>query len=409
MTPAHDTPTDLIAADVDALCAMRPDRHVGSPGNREATAMMASAFEATGCEVRRLPFECVDWVPGAVELAASGEHFSAWCGPYSPPVSLDAATLVAAGSSEELESLGDLGDSVLLIHGALAAEQLVPRDYPFYNTDSSRRVLAALDRIRPAAVVAATGSNPGSVGALSPFPVAEDAAFGFPSAYLGEDDGRRLLAHAGAPVRLTIDSATPASTGEQVVATRAGDARGRVVVSAHVDARFGTPGAIDNATGAACLLAIARLAQRSDAPLPTLELVPFNGEDNFAAYGEVAYLRDRREDLSDITLAINLDAAGLAGATTHVSFYGCDDALTGRIRGLFERFETVSEGPSWPASDHMVFAMRGVSALAITTSELARASGTYTHTALDTPKIVDPSLIADAAAFVVALAQLIGE
>lgn len=391
---------DSIARDVATLCAFAPDRHVGSAGNHAATAWLADRFAAAGLEVERLPFGCVDWRRGEARLRAGDDEWELQPGPYSPAANLTDARLLTASSIEELERLESAADAILLLHGPLVSDQLTPRNYPFYRFDAHTRILDALDRLQPGAVVAATGSNPGSVGALCPFPYVEDADFGYPSAYVHESVGGELLALAGMAVSLEIDSEQVPASGEQVVATLPGG-KSRVVVSAHVDARFGTPGALDNAASVACVLATAEAlaARRADWNGPTIEFVPFNGEDNFAAYGEMAYLDARKESFTDISMAVNLDAAGYRGATSHVSYYGVGDEAKERVDRVLGGYATIDEGPQWPQSDHMIFAMRGTPALAITTSVLGQVTAEYTHTEHDVPALVDPVLLADIARF----------
>lgn len=388
-----------IQADVERLCAFEPDRHVGSEGNREATEWLADRFAADGFEVERIGFDCVDWRAEGATLSAHGKEHTLSPGPYSPGARLNAAPLRAVGSYEELQRLPGEEPVVLFFHGELAKDQLTPRNYPFYSFDQHTAVIAELDRLQPGAVIAATGSNPGVVGALSPFPIAEDADFGFPSAYLHESRRDELLALDGEQVDLVIESEQTPSRGEQVVARRGPGAK-RIVLSAHVDSRFGTPGALDNAASVGTLLAVSSILP-NDGSL-SVEIVPFNGEDNFAAYGEMAYLRSAG-DLSDVILAINLDAAGYCGAITHVSHYGVDDALKSEISAVQADFRSITDGPAWPQSDHMVFAMQGVPAIAITTSELMHVAAEYTHTERDVPDLVDSTLLADVAHFLVAL------
>jgi aminopeptidase YwaD len=51
-------------------------------------------------------------------------------------------------------------------------------------------------------------------------------------------------------------------------------------------------------------------------------------------------------------------------------------------------------------SDHMVFAMRGVPSLALTSTGLYEIAQTVAHTPADTPDLANPQLIVDAAAFI---------
>ncbi len=382
---------------LDALCLTHPDRHVGGPGNRDATELFATAAGAAGFEVERLGFDCVDWEYSGARLRAGESVFELHVGPYSPPFA-GARPLMAAATAAELDD-PDATGAILLLHGEIAAEQLTPRHYPFYQTEEHARLLRALDRTAPAAVIAATDRTP-MAAALHPFPLFEDADLGFPSAYLLHTHAPALLELVGTTVELEIESRQVAARGEQLIARRPGHREGRVLVSAHIDSRHGTPGALDNATGVAVLLALADLLAETT-PALTVELLPFNGEDNFAAYGEVAYLSAYGDSLADVKLAINIDAAGRAGDDNAISFYGCDEALTKRLLDVAVGHPRVAPGPEWPMSDHMVFAMRGVPAMAITSTGLFELAAQVAHTEADVPALADPELVVEAARFIV--------
>lgn len=387
---------------LDSLCLTHPDRHVGGPGVADANELFAEAVRAAGFGVERLGFDCVDWEYCGAHIVAGGALRALHVGPYSPPFE-GSARLVAASTLAELEAARATG-AIVLMHGEIATEQVTPRNYPFYRMAEHARLLEALDRIRPAAIVAATDRTP-MAAALHPFPLFEDADLGFPSAYLTVEEGGVLLAHAGEEVMLRIDSSQTPATGEQLVARLPGLSPRRIVVSAHIDSRHGTPGALDNAAGVGVLLALADTLTGT-VPRFTVELVPFNGEDNFAAYGEMAYLAANEEaGLDDVVLVINLDAVGRRCDGTAISFYGVGEPTRSRVLEVAERFGSVAEGPEWPMSDHMVFAMRGVPAMAITSTGLNEIAATVAHTFADVPDLVDPALLVEAAEFIAAVIE----
>jgi aminopeptidase YwaD len=392
---------------LSALCDQYSDRHVGGPGNRAANDLFAEQVSAAGFTVERISFEAAEWVSGEAWLDLSDRREPLHAGPFSPTFSAG-AQLVCIETVTELEAL-DAPGAIVLLHGEIAAEQLTPRRYPFYNTDAHKRILAALDRAWPAAVIAATDRTP-MAAALCPFPLFEDSDLGHPSAFLHARDGERLLAHAGEFVRLHIDSLARNVPAEQVVARKRGAASGgrRIVVSAHIDSRYGTPGALDNAGGVCVLLALADLLGEV-VPAVDVELVPFNGEDDFAAPGEMAYLGRADADLDKIALVINIDAVGRRGDYTAVSFYGCPDDIREAALSAAATFPCIAEGPEWPMSDHMIFAMRGIPAIAVTSTGLTDIAATVAHTVNDVPALVDPTLIDDAARFIATLVGTIGE
>jgi aminopeptidase YwaD len=62
-----------------------------------------------------------------------------------------------------------------------------------------------------------------------------------------------------------------------------------MVVLAHIDAKAGSPGALDNAAGVVVLLLLAELLAGDTLP-SSIELVAINGEDYYSNPGEQLFL-----------------------------------------------------------------------------------------------------------------------
>jgi aminopeptidase YwaD len=379
-----------------AKLVSHPDRHVGSPGNRSATSMFAERMQELGFGVRRTTFGCIEWEFGEALLEAAGERFEAFVGPYSLTCDVE-AQLTAASSVEDLETEAVRG-TVVLIHGELAAGQLMPKNFTFYNPESHRRVIRALEEFGPAAVVAATGRDPGMVGSQYPFPLFEDGDLDVPNAYMKDVDGARLLAHAGEQVHIRLDSRRVPATAEHIVVTLPGTHPGRIVLTAHIDSRKGSPGALDNASGVATLLGVADLLSEYREG-PTIEIVPFNGEDNYANPGEMLWVAENEGRFDDIILGINIDDLGQSGTTNHVSFYDCPPDIEAGVRRAMAAHPVMSEGPQWFQSDHAIFGLYGRPAIALASSDIAGFMAQYAHSERDTLELVDPDLIVAAARF----------
>ena len=101
----------------------------------------------------------------------------------------------------------------------------------------------------------------------------------------GADEGRFLAAFAGQAVSLEIRAQRIPATGCNVIAHKGARQDGRIVVFAHIDARMGTPGAGDNASGTIVLLLLAELLADYIGEMG-IELVAMNGEDYFSNPGE---------------------------------------------------------------------------------------------------------------------------
>ncbi|MDH4140644.1 MAG: M28 family peptidase [Coriobacteriia bacterium] len=387
---------DAIAQYVDELCTAYPDRHMGGPGNRAATATFADTVARFGFDVERSQFDCIDWEHGDVLLDVAGERFQALVGPYSLAADVE-AILASADSVEDLET-DTIRGAIVLMHGDLVRGQLMPKNFVFYNPESHRRIIRALEENGPAAVIAATGTNPELVGSAYPFPFIEDGDFDIPSAYMKDVEGERLLAHVGETAKLHFDSRRVTRQSEHVVATKAGPAPGRVVVFGHIDSKEGTPGALDNAVGVAALLGMAELLSDYSSG-PTVELVPLNGEDYYAASGQMIWVAENEGRFGDIVLGANIDAAGWRGHAAHISTYSLPDATARIVGKAMEAYPSLAEGPPWPMSDHGIFIQHGCPTLAITSEGVGDLLAEIAHTERDVPALVDAAVVADCARF----------
>jgi aminopeptidase YwaD len=385
---------ESIARDISELT--RTSRVVGEPGNASANEYFAARASGCGWRIERIGFPCTVWRRGAAQLTIGTEERELRVGSYSLPFS-GTGRLLAVSSVEELERLDDPG-AILLLHGAIVAEQLTPKNYPFYAWDSHARILSAIEAAKPSAIIAATGRDKAMVGQLYPFSLIEDADVDVPSAYLTDVEGESLLPHTGEIVKLVIDSGRVHARAEQLIARRDGAAPPELVITAHIDSYRDTPGALDNASGVAVLLALADLLAEESVAIH-VELVPINGEDHYSAGGEVAYLEWRGDSLGSVRLAINVDAAGLAGHHSELSLYGCSDDTAAILRAARVGRPGIVDGEQWPQSDHMVFAMRGIPAAALTCEDAARLARTVAHTERDTPDVVDPAALLEIAEY----------
>ena len=376
------------------LCVDIPRRSVGSPGNREATAFFAEIVSSQGFQTECPPFDCIYWIEEGAQLTAGTESFQALVSPYSLGCEVQ-APLVVVSSLDELESAQASG-KLLLMRGELAREQLMPKNFPFYNPQEHQRIYHLLETKNPLAIIAATARNPELAGALYPFPLIEDGDFDIPSVYLTEEEGDRLLHYAGQPVSLVSLSQRIPATGCNVIARKNPAARRRVVLTAHIDAKENTPGALDNAAGVVTLLLLAELLQDYSGKLG-IEIVALNGEDYYAAPGQIQYLQRNQGRLGDILLNINLDGVGYHQGPTAYSLYECPENVSSLIRREFSANTGLTEGEQWYQGDHMIFVQSGVPALAITTGSFTEAWTQIAHTPKDTPDLVDPARLASLA------------
>jgi aminopeptidase YwaD len=160
------------------------------------------------------------------------------------------------------------------------------------------------------------------------------------------------------------------------------------VIFAHIDAKPGTPGALDNAAGVVTLLLLAELLADYVGPLG-IEMVALNGEDHYSAAGEIEWLKHSAGSFDSILLGINIDDAGYARGETAYSLYGCPPEMAETIAGVMARHEGIVPGEPWYQSDHSLFIAQGVPALAFASTEIGEVMAEIAHTARDTPDVVE--------------------
>ncbi len=192
-----------------------------------------------------------------------------------------------------------------------------------------------------------------------------------------------------------------------------------IVIGAHYDSVFGSPGANDNGSGVAAVLALARRFASAN-PKHTLRFVAFVNEEPpyFLSdeMGSLVYARRCKERGDRISAMISLETIGYfsdaPGSQTYPSpglgifypkvgnFIGFvsnvhSRALLRRVVGLFRKHATIpSEGAALPAfipgvswSDQWSFWRQGYPAIMVTDTAPFRYP--YYHSSNDTPDKLD--------------------
>jgi len=192
-----------------------------------------------------------------------------------------------------------------------------------------------------------------------------------------------------------------------------------VIIGAHYDSVFGSPGANDNGTGVAAMLALARRFA-SAKPKQTLRFVAFvNEEPPYFLSGEMGsqvYARRCKERGDKVSAMISLETIGYFSDAPHSQTYPSpglglfypkvgnfigfvsnvkSGALLRRVMALFRKHAKIpSEGASLPAfipgvswSDQWSFWQQGYRAIMVTDTAPFRYP--YYHSSNDTPDKID--------------------
>jgi aminopeptidase YwaD len=391
-----------------ALCLDIPERPTGSDGNRQATSYFIDQISRYGWDVHSTRFSAMDWEEGGAELIIGGREIEAFPSPFSLGCELE-GDLVAAGNLGELMAVECRG-RILLLHSDLTKEQLMPKNFVFYNPPEHQEIIQTLEEKNPAAILCATSRNAALAGGVYPFPFIEDGDFNIPSLYLTEEIGAELIDMEGERVDLKSYAARKKRDGFNVVAKKGRNPNQRIVVTAHIDAKKGTPGAIDNGTGVIVLLLLAELLADYEGT-PVIELVPFNGEDYFAASGQMLYLEQNTDKFSQIILNINIDGAGYHQGPSAFSLFDLPDALLQILKDVIEGSENIIEGIPWYQGDHSIFLQQGVPAVAVSSKWFIDHvdQQEITHTPKDHPDIVDCHKVVEVSLAIQKIIQMIAE
>ena len=196
--------------------------------------------------------------------------------------------------------------------------------------------------------------------------------------------------------KLTINTERIPTKTHNVIATY-GTKNDKVCLSAHIDTKPETPGALDNASGVSALLAFAESLSGKHYPFQ-IEIVLFNGEDYYSIPGEMAYMSGLS---TEYILAVNVDGIGLKDSATSVSFYSCSKEIENRIMERVEKTTGIERIEPWPMGDHMLFATYGIPTVAITSSEGFELLNTVIHSPDDNMKNIDMDVLDNSVQFII--------
>jgi aminopeptidase YwaD len=384
--------TEKIKRHLQVLCSEIGDRRVGSEQNRRATNYAARVLKEAGWQVEETELAVMDWKTGGATLTCDGEVFEVFSSHYSLGCDVS-GELVAVDSIATLEQ-ADITGKVVLLHGEIAAGQIAPKNFPFWNPEEHQHIVALLERGEPLALVCATERNSATAGGVYPFPLFEDGDFDIPLVYMKDTEGARLLACVGQTVEVVSRAVRIPETAFNVVARNSEARENRIVISAHIDTKIGTPGAIDNGTGVAIVLALAELLRESKHPI---ELVIFNGEDYYGAPGQVKYIEQNAGHFGDIALNINIDGAGYKEGLSCFSPFELPEHIADTLREVLWDNPMLVEGQPWYQGDHSLFLQQGRPAIAVSSQWFIENMETQqlTHTPADNLSVVNYEQVAE--------------
>ncbi|HEX2959641.1 MAG TPA: M28 family peptidase, partial [Chitinispirillaceae bacterium] len=392
----RETLLKLAEDHLKALCSDIRERRVGGEGNREATNYVKNHFKENGWCIEETELSVIDWKTEGASLHCNDTAFEVFSSPYSLGCYIQ-GILVPVDTVEKLKNT-ELTEKIVLMHGKIAAEQIMPKNFVFYNPDEHKEIVSVLEKGMPGALICATGRNSTTAGGAYPFPLFEDGDFDIPSVYMKDTEGEKLIACSGQQIILQSKSLRIPETAYNIVA-RSGDRnKKRIVVTAHIDAKAGTPGAIDNATGVTVLLLLCGLLQNYKGNY-CIEIVAFNGEDYYAVPGQMKYIEQNGDKFQDVVLNINIDGVGYKNGLTCFSPFDLPVEIHSNLNELITNNTSITEGAPWVQGDHSIFLQFGCPAIAVSSNWLIENfdNQDITHTPKDNLSIVSYERVVECA------------
>ncbi len=368
---------------LEMLCNTIGPRPTGSAANRAAVDYASEVFKRCGLHVRLQEFDCMDWKNAGAALSVDVRNVPVKASEYSLLCDV-AAEYVCVDTVEALES-ATLGGKIAVLHGELCKEPLMPKNFEFYNPDEHKQIIALLEEKEPVAIVtlAPTGDH-----------IIADGDFNIPCAVASAELLDAFVNSTGSRAKLTITTERVPTKAHNVIATY-GNGDKKLCFSAHLDTKAATPGALDNASGVAALLAFAESLSGKNYPFQ-IEIVLFNGEDYYSTPGEMAFMGSLTPNY---TLAVNVDGIGLKNSATSVSFYACPPEIEDKIMARAERQGGIERIEPWPMGDHMLFATCGIPTIAVTASNIFALMGGVLHSPDDSIENIDMDILGNVVRF----------
>ncbi|OJF94625.1 M28 family metallopeptidase [Alkalibacterium sp. 20] len=352
------------------------ERLTGSENNKKVEAYAENYFKDQGFEVELQRFSCLDFKTADAELTFKGETIPVKPSYYTTGCSVT-GEYVKIETVAELKG-SSLTDKIAVLHSELTEEQIMPKSFPFYNPKGHQEIVRLLEEKNPVAIVTVVEKDES---------IFEDGDFTIPSVYVTKNEGEKLLENNG-EIKLVVNAAREDSHGANVIARLNPEKRHKVVLTAHMDTKSGTPGALDNATGIAILLLLSQLIKSEDIDF-CLELLLLNGEDYYSIPGQRKYMDTYLKAPRDILLAINCDGVGLKNSPTTVTFIEGERELKNQLKDRLLDNRDLEFIDPWVQGDHMIFAMENIPVIAFTSKGIFQLLETVIHTEKDTIELID--------------------
>ena len=366
------------------------ERPVGTQNNTKINAYIREKSLINQLEVKTLDIDCFTWNKQESYFKINNEKFTIFPSPFSTNYK-GKLSIVIVSNNQELEKT-DCENKLLILVGEICKNPLMPKDFPLYYPEEDKYLIELIEKKNPAAILCFTGQHP--MCGLNPFPLFEDGNFTIPSAYISSKYSQNLTNVFYGDLKICSEKIE--SKSEQLIIRKENTSKEKIIICAHMDTKYETNGAIDNAGGVACLLELESLLKNYNGRY-CIEIIPFNGEEYYGISGQLKYMEYLQTISEKIKLVINIDAIGFKNSTLAVSKYNVSNCVEKKLEDIVNKDKKLNFGPEWIAGDHSMFAFQGIECIALTSSNLFEEVIPITHTNKDTVDLLDYSLVKECA------------
>jgi aminopeptidase YwaD len=373
---------------LEHLCKDYNGRPVGSKSNIEASEFISGIFASTGGKVEKQNFACFNWEASGVKLSLGNTAIKAFPSPFSLSCNAEAPFSVLTSLADLEEK--DIQDRFVLLCKELVKEQFIPKNFPFYNPADQKYIIKLLEEKKPVGIIARSPKKIKMNASGCLLPLFEDGDFDIPSVYISEKDTLKLVEFNDKKINLQYTSKRIPANAYNIINKKGNGAGKRIILMAHADTKFGTPGTTDNACSVVVLLLLAEMLSNYNGKF-SIEFTIINGEENYANPGEMLFLSDNANSFTNILLGINLDGLGYKYGDTAYSLYGCPSNIAQAAASVFSSCKCLIQGYPWFQSDHCMLIQNNIPAIALTAQQMPELVNTVFHSPMDTPEVADTS------------------
>ena len=357
-------------------------RPIGSENIKETIFLIKEFFERNGLEVELQNFPCIYWNLINYNLKINNKSIETKINPFSPECNI-IANFVIIDSLDKLKTLNkeEISNKIIVLYGELTKEILFPLNFPFFNIEYHQNLYKLLIKKKPAAVIFISHNH------LMTIPLSEDDEFSIPSLTISPQDGIEILRQPKSKIELIINSELKEEVSYNVIGRKNLKTTKKIIIAAHLDTKYFSPGAHDNSSGILSLLSLAEKINKLDIPL-SIELVALSSHE-YSSKGVLNYINKLQDNLNSIVSFINVDGVGHWIIPDKVSFYNFNENEEQMILEKISNYLGNCKGEQWYEGEHLYFSQQGVNCLAFS----AGFSLDVDHTEFDNFNLINPSKI----------------